>query len=74
MRDMNDSGFLLVCMAGILTVFFLLAVLAAVFRVITLVFPARRSGSDAALLAAVAAVVQRAYPGTRVSRVEEDKK
>ena len=58
---------------GVATVFVLLGALALVFRVIALVFPVRADSGDAAVMAAVTAAAQRAYPGTRVTRVEEER-
>ncbi len=64
---MDAPGFVGVCLVGVTTVFVLLGALALVFRVIALVFPVRAESGDAAVLAAVTAAAQRAYPGTRVT-------
>jgi uncharacterized protein (UPF0333 family) len=70
---MNEPSFLAVCFVGVVTVFVLLGALAVVFRIIALAFPVRANTNDAAVLAAVAAAAQRAYPGTKVTRVEEER-
>jgi len=56
-----------------ISVFALLAFLALAMRVITALFPERRQGVDAVLAAAVASVVASAYPGSRVTRIEEER-
>jgi hypothetical protein len=73
MPGMDAPSFLAVCLVGLATVFLLLGALALVFRLIALVFPARTVSNDAAVLAAVTAAALRAYPGTRVTRVEEER-
>ncbi len=70
---METPNFVMVCLVGMATVLLLLAALALVFRAITLVFAPRAGTRDAALLAAVAAAAGRAYPGSRVTRVEEER-
>ncbi len=70
---MNAPSFLTVCFVGVVTVFVLLGALAVVFRLIALAFPVRADSSDGAVLAAVTAAAQQAYPGTKVTRVEEER-
>ena len=49
----------------------LLALLAGIIRLITIVFPAREDGTDAALFAAVTSVYSALYPGTTLTNMEE---
>ena len=61
-----------VCLLALLVVFVVLAVLSAAMYLMTVLFPARRTGVEAAALAAVAAAVASLVPGARVTRVEEE--
>lgn len=56
-----------------MVVFAVLAALAAAMRLMTLLFPFRTSGVDAALAAAVSSTVTTLVPGARVTRIEEDR-
>ena len=62
-----------VCGAAFAVVFFTLAVLAVVMRLITALFPPQQLKTDSAMVAAVVATMQSVYPGARVTRVEEQK-
>jgi hypothetical protein len=42
-------------------------------RLILVVFPQREAAADAAMVAAVSAVMTNLYPGTKVTKVEEIK-
>ena len=73
---MDSNQLLLVCLSSLLAVFVLLTLLAFVMRILVAVFPEtleKLAKSDAALLAAVSATVTSMYPGSRVTRVEEEK-
>jgi hypothetical protein len=63
----------IVCGAAFAVVFFTLAVLAVVMRLITALFPAQQIETDSAMVAAVIATMQSVYPGAQVTRVEEQK-
>ena len=52
-------------------VLFLLALLAGIIRLITIVFPARDAESDTVLVAAVTSVYSALYPGTKLTTMEE---
>lgn len=67
------SGLLVVCGAAFLAVFAVLTLLALVIWLITAAFPERAGTDDAAVLAAITAVVARAAPQARVTRVEEQR-
>jgi Na+-transporting methylmalonyl-CoA/oxaloacetate decarboxylase gamma subunit len=63
-----------VCGAAFAVVFFTLAVLAVIMRLITALFPAKAViETDSAMVAAVVATMQSVYPGAQVTRVEEQK-
>ena len=49
----------------------LLTLLAGIIRLITMVFPARETGTDAALVAAVTSVYSALYPGSTLTNMEE---
>ena len=72
---MNDL--LATCAVAFLAVFVLLAFLAFVQRMLVVMFPVPPAmvteEPDAAVLAAVATVVSAAYPGTRITNIEEER-
>jgi len=73
---MDSNQLLFICLSSLLAVFVLLTLLAFVMRILVAVFPEtleKLAKSDAALLAAVSATVTSMYPGSRVTRVEEEK-
>ena len=62
-----------VCSIALAAVFVLLAFLAVVMQLITVVFPERAATVDAALVSAISSVVASVYPGARVTRIEEER-
>ncbi len=70
---MESPELLLVCGVAFLWVFSILLVLAVLMRLIMLIFPEKRAGSDAAVLAALNVVYRSVAPGTRITKVEEKK-
>lgn len=70
---MNEPDLLVICAAAFVAVFLLLSLLAVVMRVLTAVYPEKPTGIDGATLAAVSAAVSAAYPGMRITNVEETK-
>jgi hypothetical protein len=69
---MNEPNLMVVCITAFVAVVLLLALLAGVIRVLTAVFPEKvPEGPDAALVAALHAAAALAYPGTRVTGIEE---
>jgi len=70
---MESSNLLSICGASFLGVFLLLTILAAVFRLITVLFPGRETIKDAAWVAAMNAAIGVIYPGTKITKVEEIK-
>ena len=60
------------CLSALVAVFVLLGALAALMRVILLVFPEKvQVRTDAAVLAAVTSAVEVTHPGMRVTKIEE---
>ena len=70
---MLELDLLYMCVSAFLAVFVLLTALAAIMRLILVVFPKADSAGDAAVLASITATMQGLYPGTRVTKVEEIK-
>ena len=54
-------------------VFLILAVLSLVMMLIIFIFPEKEPQTDAATLAALTVAVQCIFPGTKISKVEEEK-
>ena len=82
---MEGHSLLAVCFTAMIAVFVLLAFLAVIIRLISVVFPetlpARSDSmagsdsmaqSDSTMLAAVATTVASVYPGWRVTRIAEE--
>lgn len=67
------SELLIICLSALISVFVLLAVLALVMRLIIVFFPEKLAATDAALVAAVMTTAQAAFPGMKVTKVEEIK-
>ena len=70
---MLNNDLLLICGVAFLVVFIILTLLALSMRIIILVFPEKRAKIEAAMIAAVTAAVQTIMPGTKVTKVEEEK-
>ncbi len=68
---MLQPDLLVICTAAFTAVFLLLTVLAVMMRVLITVFPAELEGIDAATVAAVTAAATSAFPGMRVTNIEE---
>jgi hypothetical protein len=63
----------MVCTSAFVGVFLLLAFLALIMKAIMAIFPSKMGGTDSAVLAAVASAVSSAYPGTKITKIEEIK-
>jgi len=70
---MGPPNMLLVCVSAFTAVFLLLALLALAMRFLIAVFPERLAKADPALLAAISATVAAVFPGTKITRVEEER-
>jgi len=68
---MNPPDLLVICFSAFAAVFVLLAFLAVVMRLLISTFPEKIGGIDAATIAAVTAAAAYAFPGTKVTKVEE---
>jgi hypothetical protein len=68
---MNEPNLLTISVLAFIAVFVLLSVLAAVMHALTVLFPEKADEYDAALLSAVVTAAAVAYPGMRVTHVEE---
>jgi len=73
---MPAPSLFVICGVAFLAVFFVLTGLAAVMRVLTLAFPQLEESADSiepAVVAAITEGLKAAYPGTRVTAIEEVK-
>lgn len=70
---MPSHELLTICGIAFLFVFTILAVLALIMRLIIIIFPERKDLSDSAVLAAVSATMCSLFPGTKITKVEEQK-
>jgi len=70
---METANLYLICGISFFIVFFILAVLAVIMRLIILVFPEKKGIIDAPVIAAVLSVFQTAFPGTKITKIEEKK-
>jgi hypothetical protein len=70
---MGSTDLLVTCAVAFVAVFVLLAFLALVMRILVILWPETRAGTDAAVMAAVAATMSTVYPGTRITKVEEER-
>jgi hypothetical protein len=68
---MNPPNLLVICLSAFVAVFLLLSFLAVVMRLLITAYPQKMSGIDAATIAAVSAAAAFAFPGTKVTKVEE---
>ncbi len=69
---MAEPNLLLVCITAFIAVILLLALLAGAIRALTVIFPEKTAeGPDAALLAAIHSAAAVAFPGRKVTRIEE---
>jgi hypothetical protein len=70
---MNQPDLLVVSLSAFVAVFALLGFLAVVMRLLMAAYPVKAVGIDAATLAAVTAAAAYAFPGTKVTKVEENR-
>ena len=68
---MNPPDLLVISLSAFVAVFLLLSFLAIVMRLLITVYPEKIGGIDAATIAAVSAAAAYAFPGTKVTKVEE---
>lgn len=72
---MEETNLLMICLSAFVAVFILLGALAAIMQILIKVFPARivLQKDDAALYAAIASTMHSIYPGTKITKIEEEK-
>ena len=70
---MSSPDLLSICGTAFIGVFILLAVLAVLMRLMLYIFPEKEASIDAAVIAAISTAVGMVYPGTKVTKVEEEK-
>ena len=70
---MESPDLLMVCVSALLAVFVLLTLLALVMRGLIAVFPEKTGKADPAMLAAVASVAAAVFPGSKITKVEEER-
>jgi hypothetical protein len=73
---MQEPDLLVICSVAFVAVFFVLTTLAAVMRALMLLFPQLDDPADTiepALVTAIVEAVKAAYPGTKVTGIEEVK-
>ena len=68
---MAPPNLLVICLSAFVAVFLLLSFLGVVMRVLMAAFPEKVGGIDSATIAALTAAAAYAFPGTKVTKVEE---
>jgi hypothetical protein len=68
---MSGSEFLFDCIVAIIIVFFILAILSILIHLLTKFLPDKSTDDDSVLLAAVSSHINRIYPQSRISKIEE---
>ncbi len=67
-----ETNLLAVCGIAFGAVFVLLAFLAVVMQLITILFPARKDALMETIAAAISVTAASLYPGARVTKIEEE--
>jgi hypothetical protein len=70
---MENIGLLTICFSAFITVFLALSLLAVVMRFIIILFPEKGADQDSALFAAITCSYNNLYPGTKITKIEEQK-
>jgi len=70
---MDDVNLLVICLNAFIAVLILLSTLGLGMQLLTRLFPVPVSRSDSALTAAISSAVTSAFPGARLTHVEEIK-
>ncbi len=68
---MNPPDLLVISLSAFVAVFLLLSFLALVMRLLLVAYPEKAGGIDPATIAALTAATAYAFPGTKVTKVEE---
>lgn len=70
---MENLDFLLNCLLTLAIVFLVLSLLSLSMRLLIVVFPEKSSNDDAAVVAALTTHLNRIYPHTQITKMEEQK-
>jgi hypothetical protein len=70
---MEFPELLSVCVSAFIVVFIILTSLALFMRLIIILFPDKSGDDDKAVFAVIASVINRIYPGTKITKIEEVK-
>ncbi len=68
---MTEPSVLIVCIMAFIAVILVLSLLAVLFALLTRLFPAETEGMDAGVVAAINTAAAAAYPGSRITEIEE---
>ena len=69
---MTEPSLLVICLAAFVAVMVLLTLLAVLFALLTRLFPVPvKEETDTGVVAAIHSAVAAAYPGTRITAIEE---
>ena len=66
---MESYGLISICISALIAVFLILSLLAIVMRLITVIFPEKVIKDDSAVIAALTTIVNKYYPGTKITKV-----
>ena len=68
---MSGSEFLIDCIVAIIIVFFILAILSILIYLLTKILPDKLINDDSVLYAAITSHVNRIYPQSKITKIEE---
>ncbi len=68
---MEVSGLISICLSALVAVFLVLTFLAIIMRFIIFIFPEKQKDEDQALIAAITSTINRLYPKTQITKIEE---
>jgi len=68
---MESASLISICISSFVSVFALLAVLAITMKLIIILFPVKEDESDSAVVAAITSVMSTIYPGTNITKIED---
>jgi len=70
---MESYELISICLSAFLAVFLILSLLAIFMRLIMEVFSEKDIKEDSVVIAAITSVVNKYYPGTKITKIEESK-
>lgn len=70
---MENPDLLLICISAFIAVLVLLTLLATIIKLITTIFPQKALHGDSAVYAAIASAYSAIYPGTKITKISEEK-